>query len=208
MSVVQSAPWVRDRTASVGPGARVGVDATPVGTSLGMASGCARPREVEAVVDVDGAGLVLCQSQSHGGCDPDGPRPGWAWAWARAGEHHHRQDRRRSRTGPGASRLRSSGDGACGTRPRACTRSRSKCSSIALRAILASRGDKIPPCGAPDLVPLTSPFPCEDSCVQEGLDQAKNPFIAGCVGAPGSSGPCGAVPLEARCDIGPRRTHS
>lgn len=75
-------------------------------------------------------------------------------------------------------------------------------------AILASRGDKIPPCGAPDLVPLTSPFPCEDSCVQEGLDQAKNPFIAGCVGAPGSSGPCGAVPLEARCDIGPRRTHS
>ncbi len=143
-SVVQSAPWVRDRTASVGPGARVGVDATPVGTSLGMASGCARPREVEAVVDVDGAGLVLCQSQSHGGCDPDGPRPGWAWAWARAGEHHHRQDRRRSRTGPGASRLRSSGDGACGTRPRACTRSRSKCSSIAPRGDIGQQGGQDP----------------------------------------------------------------
>lgn len=178
---------IRDRTASVGPGARVGVDATPVGTSLGMALDVPS-QEVEAVVDVDSAGLVLCQSQSHGGCDPGGPRPGWAWAWARvpntitarivgaAGPGRVRRTSVLPVTVP-AVRVRvpapAPGRSAHRSRP---------------GAILASRGDKIPPCGAPDLVSLTSPFPCEDSCVQEGLDQAKNPFIADASAHPAHQG--------------------
>ena len=46
-----------------------------------------------------------------------------------------------------------------------------------------------------------NPFPCEDSCVQEGLDQAKNPFIADASAHPAHQGRVVDL-VEARCDIG------